>query len=365
MNYNQDNIQSRLITILRFPLLAGVVVIHGVIISAILKQGGDNIDLPVAMFTESLLSRSVFGICVPLFFFISGYLFFLKCDEFGWKLYKEKLRKRFRSLFIPYVIYTCLAITLFGILQVIMPQMQSGAHIPIKDWSIWDFVHNGLWRYGDEGIPFIGPFWFLRNLMVIVVISPLIYWFIRYTRFYGIILLGLLYCLKIWTHGIPGTLGLFFFSWGGYFSIFRKDFILWFRPCIYVSWIAVPLFFIDAAFKDADWNVYLHNVTVLIGVVFTINVVSRLILKHDIKPNPLLLSSTFFVFAAHEPYLDQVTKIVAMVIRLPQSPIIADLLAIAFYLSYCAAIIAILVSLYWLIRRISPKLAAVLSGGRS
>ena len=167
--YKRDFLQSRLITFLRFPLLAGVVVIHGVIVSAIVRQGGGNIDLPMAMFTESLLSRSICGICVPLFFFISGYLFFLKCDEFGWKLYKEKLSKRFHSLFIPYVIYTCIAIALFGILQVLIPQLQSGAHVPIKDWSIWDFVHNGLWRYGDEGIPFIGPFWFLRNLMVIVV----------------------------------------------------------------------------------------------------------------------------------------------------------------------------------------------------
>lgn len=88
-------------------------------------------------------------------------------------------------------------------------------------------------------------------------------------------------------------------------------------------------------------------------------------MKHEIKPISLLLSSTFFVFAAHEPYLDQVTKVMAMIIRLPQSPIFADLLAIVIYLLYNTAVIAFLVSLYWLIWRISPKLAAVLSGGRS
>ena len=60
-----------------------------------------------------------------------------------------------------------------------------------------------------------------------------------------------------------------------------------------------------------------------------------------------------------------ITKVMAMIIRLPQSPIFADLLAIVIYLLYNAAVIAFLVSLYWLIWRISPKLAAVLSGGRS
>lgn len=361
---NEVNHDSRLISILRFPLTAGVVVVHGGITDAFTKaaaMNGEAIHLPVTQFVENLLSHGICCICVPLFYIFSGYLFFHK-GEWGWQTYLGKLRKRIRSLFVPYVLYSFSAILIIGLLQLLLPQLQSGAHTPIKDWQFWDYLHNGLWRYGHEWAPFVGPLWYLRNLMIIVILSPLVYWFIIITRYYGIIALGLFYILG--NPSVPGVLDAFFFSWGAYYSIFKKSFTSEIGRFQHISWLALPLFFIDAATKDAGWNRYVHNVAVLLGIILLVSLVTALLSKRDIKSNQLLLSSTFFVFAIHEPYLDQVTKVLARMIHLPQSQILADFSALVIYLLYDITVILVLVTLFGCIRRISPKLASVLSGGR-
>jgi hypothetical protein len=361
---SEINHDSKMVSVLRFPLMAGVVVVHGGITDAFTKaaaMNGEAIHLPVTQYIENFLSHGICGICVPLFYIFSGYLFFHK-GEWGLQTYLGKLRSRIRSLFVPYVLYSFSAILIIGLLQLLLPQLQSGAHTPIKDWQFWDYLHNGLWQYEHERAPFVGPLWFLRNLMIIVILSPLVYWFIIITRNYGIIALGLLY---VWGDpSVPGVLDAFFFSWGAYYSIFKKSFTAEIGRFRHISWLALPLFLIDAATKDAGWNSYVHNIAILLGIILLISLVAALLSKRDIQPNQLLLSSTFFVFAIHEPYLDQVTKVITRMIHLPQSQILADFLSLVIYLLYDITVILVLVTLFVCIRKISPKLASILSGGR-
>ena len=44
---------------------------------------------------------------VPMFYFISAYLFFRTFDA-SWKSYRQKIGRRFYSLFIPYIIFCTL-----------------------------------------------------------------------------------------------------------------------------------------------------------------------------------------------------------------------------------------------------------------
>ncbi|WP_072542388.1 acyltransferase family protein [Bacteroides mediterraneensis] len=63
--------------------------------------------LPSSINTESfdlwmqITTRILVQNAVPIFFFLSGFLFFLKKDTF-----KNKLKSRFRTLFIPYIFWT-------------------------------------------------------------------------------------------------------------------------------------------------------------------------------------------------------------------------------------------------------------------
>jgi len=74
-----EQLLSKTIDFLRFPLIVGVVFIH-TDFSNIIIQGSKQVDLrQFAVFAQVFLlfSKLVFEVCVPLFFFISGFLFFL------------------------------------------------------------------------------------------------------------------------------------------------------------------------------------------------------------------------------------------------------------------------------------------------
>ena len=59
-----------------------------------------------------------YGLCasaVPLFFLISGFLYFKGCEsQFGLKDYMAKNRKRLRTLLIPYLLWNIFTLLLFG-----------------------------------------------------------------------------------------------------------------------------------------------------------------------------------------------------------------------------------------------------------
>ena len=51
--------------------------------------------------------NSIVVVAVPVFFVLSGYFFFRGMDVLTLDVYKKKLTTRFRTLFIPYMIWNC------------------------------------------------------------------------------------------------------------------------------------------------------------------------------------------------------------------------------------------------------------------
>lgn len=106
-------LQSAVIDWLRMPLAVAVVFIH--------SFGGGTIDLP-ALHAEPLTpaaaydwlriagSHVVTGFAVPTFFMFSGFLFFYKVDHWGVSVYGNKLRKRARTLLVPYLLWLALSV---------------------------------------------------------------------------------------------------------------------------------------------------------------------------------------------------------------------------------------------------------------
>ena len=45
-----------------------------------------------------------------IYFFILGYVFFLKVTDFTPDVYKRKLRNRFKTLFIPFIVWNLVAV---------------------------------------------------------------------------------------------------------------------------------------------------------------------------------------------------------------------------------------------------------------
>lgn len=168
-------IDSRIISFLRFPMIVGIVLIH---------SGLDIEENSAYPIYDYFVTRGIIGtftrVCVPLFFLISGYLFFCNQNTFDKKVYISKIKKRTRSLLEPYLFYNALAICLFAIMGLLKPNLQSGVVPPISEWNI-ALVASLFWDYGGN-LPMVPQFWFIRNLIVIVVLSPLLYGLIKKTK---------------------------------------------------------------------------------------------------------------------------------------------------------------------------------------
>ena len=101
-----DELQSKTIAFLRFPLIVGVVLIHCYYKE--LPIGGVKVpvmdEYPIYKLIADLFSQVLARTAVPLFFLISGYLFFYK-SSFSWPMYGSKLRKRAQTLLLPYLFW--------------------------------------------------------------------------------------------------------------------------------------------------------------------------------------------------------------------------------------------------------------------
>lgn len=101
MSSNNDRL-SKTIMFLRFPLIVAVVFIHTnladvMINGRLLVNEG---QFPIHDLFRHIITNELARIAVPLFFFISGFLFFYHTD-FSMKMYKQKLKKRVRTLLVP------------------------------------------------------------------------------------------------------------------------------------------------------------------------------------------------------------------------------------------------------------------------
>jgi fucose 4-O-acetylase-like acetyltransferase len=113
-----DTIQSQVIDLLRFPLIIGVVFIHNAS-PTFFFQGvelGSSSSLPIYSVCSQLFSQILGSVAVPLFFLISGFLFFLNVD-FNKQIYVKKLCARAKTLLIPYLFWNGLSILCYFVVR--------------------------------------------------------------------------------------------------------------------------------------------------------------------------------------------------------------------------------------------------------
>lgn len=356
--HNNDSI---IISLLRFPMIVGIVLIHS----------GIELDYPLSkyyiynFFVNRLTIGGITRICVPLFFIISGYLFFYHLKSWNKDVFLYKLRRRAKSLLIPYLLWNTLAICMFALMALGNPSSQSGATPPIQNWNL-KVILSLYWAKQPDNIPIVPQFWFVRNLMVMVLLTPIIHWLIKKTDIFLLIVSGVLWGLNISEYSIPGTMGCFFFSLGAYFSINNINVSIVCRKYKLLGFFYPPFLIADIITKEITYNIYIHNLAIICGIVFIINIANFFLKQHsNISPNKFLLSSTFFVFAAHEPYMGKFKTLCYKVFPdISQNNIIADVQFILYYLIIAFLWIALLISIYSLLRRFFPRLTAALSGDR-
>ena len=336
-----DPIDSKLINYMRFPMILGIVLIH---LHFVIPNSFREIhDLSIYNGFVSLLYDGPTRIFVPLFFFVSGFLFYGR--TFTLKNYFIKIRKRFYSLILPYLFYISLAITIFYIAQLLIPSFISEGKTAIANYEITDWMK----AFGINGLPFVGPFWFIRNLFLIILISPIIYFYCKFLRIHGLILLGVVWITdaSFWSF-IPQSCDVFFFSVGAYYRINERCFA---KDCQKLTWLSllyIPIV-IYCLLAECRQESVLFRSGIILGLVFFINVCMYYMNRVNISSD--LTNASFMVYALHEPYLDQINKVTFKYLPVTNS----DLLLNFEYIFALIILGIVVVSSILLIHRISHK----------
>lgn len=371
MNHN-DKLISEVIKFLRFPLIVCVVMIHSHfqnISMGGLDYGFDIQTYPIYCNISFFLSKIISSIAVPLFFIFSGYLFFKNVSSFTPEEYFKKLHKRIRTLLMPYIFWNIVVILIYLVAQTIMPNMISGNNKLIADYTTIDWI-KAFWNYHNE-MPICYQFWFIRDLMVVVLLSPIIYFAIKKIRFFFVLIMGIIWLLNINT-GITGVsiTAIFFFSIGALFSITQYDIICFLNKIKFLGYIMSFILIIvemclynyrgsiDLFFSDIQ-SIMLYKLCTLSLIVSCLNITVTLLRGGLLKTNEFLYDSNFFIYAYHTMPLVLFLKLIIRFLN-PTSDIHITLVY------FIVPIITILFGLMFfaVIRRIFPRFTRFITGSR-
>jgi surface polysaccharide O-acyltransferase-like enzyme len=174
---------SLTIDLSRIALIVGIVFLHyGMYPNfRVSPFGGVSVnEHEVAMFVNSFLLFFFFSV-VPLLSAISGWLFFAFLKDPGAdadKALRTRIRKRWRSLYLPLVLWNLLYVAVLMALFAYAPE-----HPLLKSLNV-DFREAGLREFLDAIFaithhPLAFQFWFVRDLFLTVLLSPLLWLLLR------------------------------------------------------------------------------------------------------------------------------------------------------------------------------------------
>lgn len=293
---------------------------------------------------------------VPGFFFISGYLFFLSK-----KSYSQKIATRVNTLFVPYLLWNSFLLILYLIVYAIgFPQDINGRNI--AEYELIDYVRL-FWDRGsyDNGnfVPILCPLWYIRNLIIMSILSPLFYHIIKYLREVFLLFIAIWWMTTYNNAFIPQT--ILFFCLGAYFSILDKNPL---ETVIKNKSLFLTLFALFAAGDiithvaiNTPVNLQVHRLALLFNIP-ALFLLADYCVQHKYS-NDLLPNSAFIVFCVHYPIVVILRKFC-----ISQFSNASDITNVMLY--FVCVIISTLLSfgIYLLLDKYLPNVKRVLSGNR-
>lgn len=361
-----DELLSKTINCLRFPLIVGIVFLHNHMETVNIQGHIIKFDTwPWMSLIMKLFSDVLAAVCVPLFFFISGFLFFYR-TRFTHETYMQKIKRRYHTLFVPYVIWNfigfiILLIELHPYLSSLFPLLNR-YQVNIETFLSYFWIAELPVSMNGPSNPIDTPLWFVRDLMVLGILAPLVYWLIRRTGIFVIILLGAIWFFRLGKDfGLPSLShqSVFFFPLGAYFSINRINIAtaankVRYLFITYIAWIIA-----DLCTGVQPYGEWVHKAGIMVGMVTMIQVSAAVVERSKAEKCISLGRTSFFIFALHNLFIGKLMKVIVMVVR-PQSP----LLVLSIYFFVPVVTILTYIYLYKMLNKYLPHVADVVTGGR-
>lgn len=298
---------------------------------------------------------------VPLFYVISGYLFFLKVPE-GMKSIYGKMRKRVGTLVVPYII-GCLFFVGFGVLMAVLPgvsKYMNSSVMPLFSKPIGEILRSIFYDAGN-GTPCAFQLWFLRDLILIVATSPLWYLCLKHLK-WGFV--AVVFVLTYFDVPHVPFLSLFWFVLGGQLTKAKIEMggdgrtkVAIFGLCLFLIISIIQLFFPDII----DWGL-LRIPIILLGIIGAWGLYDVVFGKDfSLSRHQWFATAcqfTFFIYLFHEPTLNIVRKLIVVVLGKNELGYLTSYLISPWIFTVCAVFAGLL------FRKYLPRVYDVCTGGR-
>ena len=349
--------QSVLIKAMRFPLIVMVLFVHspGAYPSPTVEWSMDGNN--IYHFVTAMLSGHVCAIATRWFFLLSGYLFFryLKEPDFCFQWVIEKWKKRFWSLLIPFLIWNS-----FAVLAVVLKNGLFSALSLGRDASEWELISQGPLYWFFTG-PADFPLWFLRDLIIMTLVAPVLHLFFKKYRWLSLSLL-IIALFSMWSPKYPTMQAFFYYGIGIWLGIHGIDLLSigkrFKAPAAIAALILLP---ITTSQIGRPLHPWLFRLFIPCGMIAFMNLCDSMIANERRCQRLCNLSaSVFFIYAVHEIYILGWTK--GLLSRLLGNG------STGLWISYFLVPIVVLgvcLGLYTLLNRVMPRTLAFVCGGRS
>jgi putative membrane protein len=263
---------------------------------------------------QFFFSYGITTVAVPFFFSISGYLFFFNTHNI-FREYFFKIKKRIKTVLIPYLIVSVYGSSLI-ILLLNIPFSKSFFN-PENQIIFQGSILKIFYTIFNN--PLVYQLWFLRDLMCLFILSPIIYLLVKYIKWLYIAILVVLW-LEVFGFQIPflDNKSILFFSLGAFIAINNQGILLkkYNNNLLYICVLGWLLFVIAETIINTYYSVGHISALMLLKINtlwggYSVWVAYDLFFKNKEKLNNNLgkLSSyTFFIYLYHEPLLNIVKQ---------------------------------------------------------
>ena len=263
--------QFDIINALRLPLIVLVTYAHsyGGVMEGFSVLGSEWDTYEVL---KILMSQTLVKVAMPMFFAMSGYLFFANVEQFNKEIYWQKIGRRIKTLLIPYIIWNVL--------------------MAVK---LKTFCLSFFWTPANM------PLWFLRDLMIVSLLTPIIYIGVKELRWWIFVILLPVYFTGIWAIQ-PGLnpYAICFFTLGAYLSIQKTNLV---EACLKLEKTAYLLSILLALAMILTYPTIAYSILMLcfrvVSVVAVFCLAYRFLSRTTKRIPKTACDASYFIYLAH------------------------------------------------------------------
>lgn len=297
-------------TVIQFVLALLVFFIHFRVFSTFKNANGY-----LSAVLDILLSLT--HVAVPLFFFISAALFY---RDYRVSVTFDKWKRRFFSLCVPYLIWNSVWVGL-AIIGYYTPlgKLLGGVRCPASIKAVFEgiFLHR-----------FFEPFWFMLQLIVLTILSPVIYLLLR-NKIFGLMSIAAVFALStsgVWNEGlliespkmvcmymIGAWIGMHHFEWITFKLRKKQAFycLMVFFVCCILSYMNIIQRIPPFVFKEQ----FLLIITLMSSVAFYFSFDLL-----NIQTYPIFMKDSFLIYAMHSFIGAAVSKLMCLTLPKGDAP---------------------------------------------